>query len=62
MATQLMNEKVAFGIAKLIIKINGVALRVHHQDQVYWKDRGYKSDKMLSCMIPLEDHNLKYWS
>ena len=29
-----------------------------HQDRVYWQDRGYPSDKMLSCMIMMDDHNL----
>lgn len=28
-----------------------------HQDRVYWQDRGYPSDKMLSCMIIMDDHN-----
>lgn len=28
-----------------------------HQDRVYWQDRGYPSDKMLSCMIMLDDHD-----
>ncbi len=28
----------------------------YHQDLVYWKDRGYPRDEMLSCMIFLDPH------
>lgn len=60
LAAQLMNEKVYIWHSKVNYKDKwcGTA-EYYHQDQVYWKDRGYKSDKMLSCMIPLEDHNFK---
>lgn len=30
----------------------------YHQDLVYWRDRGYPKDEMLSAMIFLEDHNI----
>jgi len=30
----------------------------YHQDLVYWKDRGYPRDDMLSCMVFLEKHSI----
>jgi ectoine hydroxylase-related dioxygenase (phytanoyl-CoA dioxygenase family) len=30
----------------------------YHQDLVYWKDRGYPRDEMLSCMVFLQKHSL----
>jgi ectoine hydroxylase len=30
----------------------------YHQDLVYWKDRGYPRDEMLSCMVFLQKHCL----
>jgi ectoine hydroxylase len=35
------------------------AVEYYHQDYVYWKDRGYPSDSMLSCMIFLENHRIE---
>jgi hypothetical protein len=35
----------------------GGTVEYFHQDRVYWQDRGYPSDKMLSCMIIIDDHN-----
>lgn len=59
LATQLMNESVYIWHSKVNFKDKwGGTAEYYHQDQVYWKDRGYKSDKMLSCMIPLETHNI----
>jgi hypothetical protein len=29
----------------------------YHQDFVYWKDRGYPADRMMSCMVFLEPHS-----
>lgn len=58
LASQLMLEKVYVWHSKVNFKDKwGGTAEYYHQDQVYWKDRGYKSDKMLSCMIPLEEHN-----
>jgi ectoine hydroxylase-related dioxygenase (phytanoyl-CoA dioxygenase family) len=31
----------------------------YHQDLVYWKDRGYPRDDMLSCMVALETHSIE---
>ncbi len=57
-ASQLMSDKVYLWHSKVNFKERwGGTAEYYHQDQVYWKDRGYKSDKMLSCMVPLEDHN-----
>jgi len=59
LASQLMNESVYIWHSKVNFKDKwGGTAEYYHQDQVYWKDRGYKSDKMLSCMIPLESHNI----
>ena len=30
----------------------------YHQDLVYWKDRGYPKNEMLSAMIFLDPHNI----
>ena len=60
LASQLMLDKVYLWHSKVNFKERwGGTVEYYHQDQVYWKDRGYKSDKMLSCMIPLENHNQK---
>ena len=48
-----------FGIVIVNFKDRFGTAEYYHQDQVYWKDRGYKSDKMLSCMIPLETHSIQ---
>lgn len=37
----------------------GGTVEYFHQDRVYWQDRGYPSDKMLSCMIMMHDHDSK---
>jgi len=59
LASQLMNEGVYIWHSKVNFKDKwGGTAEYYHQDQVYWKDRGYKSDKMLSCMMPLESHNI----
>ena len=53
-----MSDKVYLWHSKVNFKERwGGTVEYYHQDQVYWRDRGYKSDKMLSCMIPLESHN-----
>ena len=59
LASQLMKENVYIWHSKVNFKDKWAGtVEYYHQDQVYWKDRGYKSDKMLSCMIPLETHNI----
>lgn len=37
-------------------KFHGSA-EYYHQDFIYWKDFGFKSNKMLNCMIFIDDHN-----
>lgn len=58
-ATQLIAEPVYIWASKVNIKAAwcGTA-EYYHQDYVYWKDRGYIKDRMLSCMIFLEPHNI----
>jgi len=34
------------------------AAEYYHQDFIYWKDRGYPSDQMLSCMVFMDSHSL----
>ncbi len=31
----------------------------YHQDYVYWKDRGYKTADMLTCMVFLDHHGIR---
>lgn len=59
-ASKLINDDVYIWSSKVNLKAKwcGTA-EYYHQDMVYWKDRGYKKDDMLSAMIVLEDHNLK---
>jgi ectoine hydroxylase-related dioxygenase (phytanoyl-CoA dioxygenase family) len=59
-ASELINNKVYIWSSKVNLKAAwcGTA-EYYHQDMVYWKDRGYKKDDMLSAMIVLEKHSLK---
>ena len=58
-AAELMGAPVYIWASKVNIKAKwcGTA-EYYHQDLVYWKDRGYPKDEMLSCMIFLEPHNI----
>ena len=70
--TKLLQDKVIIDIASLLMgektylwasKVNMKApwcgtAEYYHQDIVYWKDRGYPKDEMVSCMIFLEKHNV----
>ena len=58
-ASDLIGSKVYIWSSKVNIKEAwcGTA-EYYHQDLVYWKDRGYPKDEMLSCMIFLEKHDL----
>lgn len=31
----------------------------YHQDLVYWKDRGYQTDQMLTCMVFADKHGME---
>jgi len=59
MAGELMGDPVYIWASKVNVKAKwcGTA-EYYHQDLVYWKDRGYPKDEMLSCMIFLEPHNI----
>lgn len=59
-ASKLINDDVYIWSSKVNLKAKwcGTA-EYYHQDMVYWKDRGYKKNDMLSAMTVLEDHNLK---
>lgn len=58
-ASYLIDDKVYIWSSKVNLKAAwcGTA-EYYHQDLVYWKDRGYPKDEMLSAMIFLEDHNI----
>jgi ectoine hydroxylase len=58
-AGALMGEPTYIWSSKVNIKAPwcGTA-EYYHQDLVYWKDRGYPKDDMLSCMVFLEKHNV----
>ncbi len=59
MAVELIGDPVYIWASKVNVKAPwcGTA-EYYHQDLVYWKDRGYPKDEMLSCMIFLEPHNI----
>ena len=56
-ASMLMGDETYIWASKVNLKAAwcGTA-EYYHQDLVYWKDRGYPKDEMLSAMIFLEDH------
>lgn len=58
-ASMLMGDETYIWSSKVNMKAAwcGTA-EYYHQDLVYWKDRGYPKDEMLSAMIFLEDHNI----
>ena len=58
-ASKLINDKVYIWSSKVNLKVAwcGTA-EYYHQDMVYWKDRGYLKDKMMSAMIILESHKI----
>lgn len=58
-ASLLMGEKTYIWASKVNMKAAwcGTA-EYYHQDLVYWKDRGYPKDEMITCMIFLENHNI----
>lgn len=57
MAGALMGAPVYLWASKVNLKAAWCGtVEYYHQDLVYWKDRGYPKDEMLSCMIFLEPH------
>lgn len=60
MAGELMGAPVYIWSSKVNLKAAWCgAVEYYHQDLVYWKDRGYPRDEMLSCMVFLERHHLR---
>lgn len=59
-SSELMGEPTYIWASKVNVKAAwaGTA-EYYHQDLVYWKDRGYPKDEMLSCMVFLEPHNIR---
>ena len=58
MAGKLIGKPTYLWSSKVNIKAPWCgAVEYYHQDLVYWKDRGYSNNDMLSCMIFLEKHN-----
>lgn len=56
-ASQLTGKKTYLWASKVNVKAAWCgAAEYYHQDFVYWKDRGYSREEMLSCMIILEKH------
>lgn len=59
MASELMGSEVYIWASKVNVKAAWCGtVEYYHQDLVYWKDRGYPKDEMLSCMVCLEPHGL----
>lgn len=57
-ASQLVNDKVYIYSSKVNLKAPWCgAVEYFHQDLVYWRDRGYPREDMLSAMVFLEPHN-----
>jgi ectoine hydroxylase len=56
-AAELIGDDVYIWASKVNLKAAWCGtVEYYHQDLVYWKDRGYPKDEMLSCMIFLEPH------
>lgn len=58
-ASKLMGAPTYIWSSKVNIKAPWCgSAEYYHQDLVYWKDRGYPRDDMLSCIVFLEKHSL----
>ena len=58
-ASKLVNDKVYIYSSKVNLKAAWCgAVEYYHQDLVYWRDRGYPREDMLSTMIMLNSHNI----
>jgi ectoine hydroxylase len=57
-ASKLVKDEVYIYSSKVNLKAPWCgAVEYFHQDLVYWRDRGYPRDDMLSAMVFLEPHN-----
>ncbi len=58
LASKLVDDEVYIYSSKVNLKAAWCgAVEYFHQDLVYWRDRGYPRDDMLSAMVFLESHN-----
>lgn len=58
LASKLVDDKVYIYSSKVNLKAAWCgAVEYFHQDLVYWKDRGYPRNDMLSAMVFLEKHD-----
>ncbi len=58
LASKLVDDEVYIYSSKVNLKAAWCgAVEYFHQDLVYWRDRGYPRDDMLSAMVFLEPHN-----
>ncbi len=56
-ASELVNDKVYIYSSKVNLKAAWCgAVEYYHQDLVYWRDRGYPREDMLSAMVFLDPH------
>lgn len=59
-ASEIMAEETYIWSSKVNMKAAWCgAVEYYHQDFVYWRDRGYPSDRMLSCMVFFDPHGLR---
>jgi ectoine hydroxylase len=59
-AGELMGSPVYIWSSKMNLKAAWCGtVEYYHQDLVYWKDRGYPKDEMLSCMVFVDPHGAK---
>ncbi len=60
LASKLVNDKVYIYSSKVNLKAAWCgAVEYYHQDLVYWRDRGYPREDMLSAMVFLDPHGEK---
>jgi ectoine hydroxylase-related dioxygenase (phytanoyl-CoA dioxygenase family) len=58
-AGKLMGKPTYIWASKVNMKVPWCGtVEYYHQDFVYWKDRGYPKDDMLTCIVFLEKHNI----
>ena len=59
-ASELMGEPTYIWSSKVNMKAAWCgAVEYYHQDFVYWRDRGYPTDRMLSCMVFIDRHGVR---
>ncbi len=58
LASKLVNDEVYIYSSKINLKAAWCgAVEYYHQDLVYWRDRGYPREDMLSAMVFLDPHD-----